>query len=134
MPFGLKNSATTFQRFMDKIFFNVHWIFVNLDDILVCIDNKKLYQEDLNKVFSILNENNLNISLAKCIFNVSKHDFQGFSVCAEDLLHINNRNQKPNSFSYPKDSKNLHKILSSLGFFCKLIPKKPVCYLLSERM
>ena len=35
MPFGLKNAAQTFQRFMDSVLQDLDYIFVYLDDILV---------------------------------------------------------------------------------------------------
>ena len=35
MPFGLKNAAQTFQRFMDSILQDLDFVFVYLDDILV---------------------------------------------------------------------------------------------------
>ena len=35
MPFGLKNAAQTFQRFIDSILQDLDFLFVYLDDILV---------------------------------------------------------------------------------------------------
>ena len=35
MPFGLKNTAQTFQRLMDRIFKGLPFVFIYLDDVLV---------------------------------------------------------------------------------------------------
>jgi cleavage and polyadenylation specificity factor subunit 1 len=35
MPFGLKNASMTFQRMMDRIFFDLPCVFIYLDDLLV---------------------------------------------------------------------------------------------------
>ena len=37
MPFGLKNSAQTFQRLMDTVLGDLDFLFVYLDDILVVV-------------------------------------------------------------------------------------------------
>ena len=41
MPFGLKNAAQTFQRFMDSVLQDLHFDFVYLDDILVASMSKE---------------------------------------------------------------------------------------------
>ena len=41
MPFGLRNAAQTFQRLMDNIMQDLHFIFIYLDDILIASKNKK---------------------------------------------------------------------------------------------
>jgi hypothetical protein len=35
MPFGLKNAAQTFQHLMDKLFPNLPFVYVYLDNILI---------------------------------------------------------------------------------------------------
>jgi hypothetical protein len=35
MPFGLKNAGMTFQRLMDRVLFDIPYVFVYLDDMLV---------------------------------------------------------------------------------------------------
>jgi Reverse transcriptase (RNA-dependent DNA polymerase) len=35
MPFGLRNAGMTFQRLMDKIFFDLPCVFIYLDDLLI---------------------------------------------------------------------------------------------------
>jgi hypothetical protein len=35
MPFGLRNAGMTFQKLMDKIFFDLHAVFGYLDDLLI---------------------------------------------------------------------------------------------------
>ena len=135
MPFGLKNAAATFQRFMDKIFSKVECVFIYLDDILVFSENEEQHTKDLDQVFRILAKNNLKVSLAKCIFNVPRLDFLGYSVSADGLLPTSNKITQLNSFPYPKDSKGLRRFLGMIGFYRKLIPNYATIVLpLSERM
>jgi hypothetical protein len=43
MPFGLKNAGMTFQRLMDRIFFDLAFTFVYLDDLLIASQNVEDY-------------------------------------------------------------------------------------------
>ena len=91
-----------------------------LDNILVYSDNKEQHQKDLDKVFSILNEN-FKIALGKCIFNVTKFKFLEFNLSKEEFLPANNKIQEMKSFQYPKDFKSLCRFLGIIGFYRKLM-------------
>ena len=54
MPFGLRNSGATFQRFMDDIFRDLDFIFVYMDDILVFSNTNEQHVIHLEKIFKIL--------------------------------------------------------------------------------
>ena len=45
---------------------DVGWIFVYIDDILVFSESEEQHHSDLEKVLSLLEENNLKISIDKC--------------------------------------------------------------------
>ena len=47
MPFGLKNAAQTFQRFMDSILQDLKFVFVYLDDILVASKSREEHKRHL---------------------------------------------------------------------------------------
>ena len=59
MPFGLRNSKSTFQRFMNNMFMDMSHIFVYIDDILVFSESVEQHYKDLKKVLLILKVNNL---------------------------------------------------------------------------
>ena len=52
MPFGLKNTGMTFQRFMDQIFHGLDFIYIN--DILVAIKSRREHITQLSEVLSWL--------------------------------------------------------------------------------
>lgn len=81
MPFRLKYSAATFQRYMDKIFRDIDciYIYIYIDYILIFSDTEHS-QKDTDTVFRILQENNFKISTSKSIFDVTSLDFLGFSI------------------------------------------------------
>lgn len=44
MPFGLRNSAQTFQRFMNEVVNDLDFVYVYIDDILVASINEELHK------------------------------------------------------------------------------------------
>ena len=68
MPFGLRNAAQTFQHFMDSLFKHLPFVFCYLDDIIIASNSLEEHIEHLRQIFTILQENGLQINPAKCVF------------------------------------------------------------------
>jgi len=70
MPFGLCNAPATFQREMNRIFFNLigKCVFIYIDDLIVFSESLEQHITDLESVFNILNVNGLKINIEKCHF------------------------------------------------------------------
>lgn len=54
MPFGLRNAAQTFQRFMNEVLGDLDFVFVYIDDILVGSENEEQHLTHLEEVFKRL--------------------------------------------------------------------------------
>lgn len=63
MPFGLSNAPATFQKFISSLFRNIPNIRYYLDDIIVYSELREQHIQDLKTVFTILDQNDLNIKL-----------------------------------------------------------------------
>ena len=70
---------------------DVDCIFVYIDDILVFSVSEEQHHSDLKKVLSLLEENNLKISIDKCQFYKSNIDFGAIIQVLKDL---NQRHKK----------------------------------------
>jgi hypothetical protein len=68
MPFGLKNPAMTFQRLLDRIFFDLPHSFCYLDDLLVASRSEEDHCRQLREVLSRLQQNGLVVNEEKCVF------------------------------------------------------------------
>jgi hypothetical protein len=65
MPFGLRNAAQTFQRFLDSLLKHLPFVFRYLDDIIIASHSPKEHHEHLRQIFTIHHENGLQINSAK---------------------------------------------------------------------
>ena len=59
MPFGLKNAAQTFQRFMDQVLRGLDFCYVYIDDILVASASPEEHQRHLRLIFERLTHHGL---------------------------------------------------------------------------
>ena len=74
MPYGLWNTAQTFQRFMDQVCLELFFVFVYMDDILVASNTPEEHDHHLQTFFTRLSQYGLVINPDKCQFGVSTLD------------------------------------------------------------
>ncbi len=80
MPFGLRNAAQTFQRFMDRLVKQLPFVFCYLDDLIIVSHMLEEHHVRLRQIFTILQETGLQINLAKCVFAAAAVEFLGHRV------------------------------------------------------
>ena len=82
MPFGLKNTGSTYQRMMTKMFESQMGknIEVYIDDMMV--KSKIVFKHigDLADIFKILRGHKLRLNASKCSFGVGLGKFLGYMV------------------------------------------------------
>ena len=133
MPFGLRNAGATFQRFMDHLFMSCEFTFVYMDDILVMSKDIEEHETHLRKVFKILSDAKLKISLGKCDFFKKSIDFLGFNISKDGLLPTAEKTRDICEFAEPQDSHSLRRFLGLVNFYRKLVPGfSEVVYSLTE--
>ncbi|XP_070171491.1 uncharacterized protein, partial [Polyergus mexicanus] len=85
MPFGLRNAALTFQRFMNIILSGLDFCVCYLDDILIASVNEKEHAVHLHTVFSRLKQFGMTINLSKCLFGKDEISFLGYLVSKQGI-------------------------------------------------
>ena len=123
MPFGLKNSAASFQRHMDTVLRGAEFCFCYIDDILIASTDFSKHLEHLREVLSRLDAAGLCISLRKCVFFAPEIDFLGYQVNADGILPPRSRVEALRSMTEPKDYKSLRRFLGMVGYFRRFIPR-----------
>lgn len=76
MPFGLRNAAQMFQRFINEITSDFEFCYAYIDDILVASSDEKEH-EHLRKLIKCLEESSILLSPGKCVFGANKVFFLG---------------------------------------------------------
>ena len=109
MPFGLRNAAQTFQRFIDNVLRGLPFCYAYVDDLLIASTTPEEHLKHLRLVFERLNEHGIIINPHKCIFGASELDFLGHHIrallhCRRKLRSSVNSHNRPPSTSYGSSS------------------------------
>ena len=107
MPFGLKNAAQTFQRFMDSILQDLKFLFTYMDDILVASKSTSEHKKHLEILFNRLEEHGLIVRVEKCTFGVSKIRFLGHEVDNDGIRPLPSKVEAIQKYSQPVTAKAL---------------------------
>jgi hypothetical protein len=114
MPFGLMNGPSSFQRLMTNILRDVIDVNVQvyLDDILIYSPSEAQHLKDLEKVLSILKENDLKISGGKSTLGAVEIDYIGHVISSDGIRPMPSKIE--DSRSWPRPS-TVYDVRSSLG-------------------
>ena len=87
MPFGLTNTPTTSQCFMNYIFSDLLDVcmLVYLDDILIYSDSEEEYIWHIHEVLRHLRQHNLYAHANKCFFNIQTVKYLGYILSLSGL-------------------------------------------------
>uniref|UniRef100_A0A5S6Q8D2 Reverse transcriptase domain-containing protein n=1 Tax=Trichuris muris TaxID=70415 RepID=A0A5S6Q8D2_TRIMR len=85
MPFGLRNAAQTFQRFMDEVTRGLDFCFVYLDGMLVASRSIQEHDAHLTHLFQRFEKYGTELNPDKCLFHQQELDFLGFHVFIDGI-------------------------------------------------
>jgi len=122
MPFGLRNSAQTFQRLMDHLFRLLGFAFTYIDDILVASRSAAEHQLHLRQIFTVLSDNGMVLNPAKCCFAQSSVKFLGHQVSASGVVPLARHVSAVQDFPQPGDVKALQRFLGLINFYRRFLP------------
>ena len=82
MPFGLCSAPSTFQRVMNRAFFELldKDVLIYLDDILVYSKDVETHVKLLDQVFALLNRYKLHVKAKKCALFLESIEFLGSKI------------------------------------------------------
>jgi hypothetical protein len=81
-PFGLPNTAQTFQRMMDRTIDGLEGVFAYMDDSRVGSPDRQTHLRHLEAFFTALATNGLAINLEKCVFAAPSTEILGHKISA----------------------------------------------------
>jgi len=80
LPFGLRNAAGTFQRFIDSKLRDLPHCIAYLDDILIFSPTKEAHESHINTILDRLNSTGLKVKVSKCEFMKESLEFLGYQI------------------------------------------------------
>lgn len=80
MPFGLRNAAQTFQRFIDEVLRGLHFSYAYIDYVLIASATPEEHRCHLRLVLERFQKHGIVINPSKCKFGVEELEFLGYTV------------------------------------------------------
>ena len=122
MPFGLRNAAQTFQRFMDQVLRGISNTYVYIDDILIASSSPEEHLQDLKSVFERVASRGIVINPSKCIFGVDQLDFLGHQVTSQGVAPLPDKVAVIGDFPQPTSPCQLRRLIGMLNFYHRFLP------------
>ncbi|GBO27474.1 Transposon Ty3-I Gag-Pol polyprotein [Araneus ventricosus] len=121
MSFGLRNAPSTFQRFINEVFFGLDFVFAYLDDILVASSTEDEHSEHLKVVFSRLEQYGLRINLGKSVTGVNQLEFLGYMITPEGSKPLPEKVNVILNYRIPETIHELRTFLGLINFYRRYI-------------
>ncbi|BHF72759.1 hypothetical protein SprV_0401583000 [Sparganum proliferum] len=122
MPFGLRNAAQTFQRFIDHVLRGLPFVYAYIDDLLVASRNEEEHKEHLALVFDRLDKFGVVINPSKCVLGVPSSEFLGHQVDSEGLRPLLSKVDAVRNFPPPTSKRQLQRFFGMVNFYCRFLP------------
>ena len=122
MPFGLRNAAQTFQRFIDQVCQGLDNTYAYLDDILVASSTPEEHEQHLRAVFERLTQHGVTINVAKCSFGEKSVTFLGHVISAAGIAPLPDKIQAIVDYPEPTSVKQLRRFDGLVNFYRRFIP------------
>ncbi|KAH9586005.1 hypothetical protein MS3_00007070 [Schistosoma haematobium] len=122
MPFGLRNAAQTFQRFIDSIVRDLDFVHVYIDDLLIASSNVDEHYQHLTLLFQRLPDNGIVVNPDKCELGKREIIFLGHVIKQEGILPCEDKVQAIKEYNEPSSLKELKAFLGLVNFYRRFIP------------
>ena len=122
MPFGLRNAAQTFQRFMDQVLHGLPAVYVYIDDVLVASATTEQHLKDLRAVFERLAAHGIVINPNKCLFGVTSLNFLGHNIDCHGISPTPEKVQAIREYPQPQSQRQLRRFIGLVNFYHRFLP------------
>ncbi len=123
MPFGLANSPSVFQAFMNDIFHDMldRWVIVYIDDILIYSDSQEEHIRHVRSVLKRLLQHQLYVKAEKCEFHQTNTSFLGYVISQDGVSMDDKKVQAVLDWPQPQTVKELQRFLGFANFYRRFI-------------
>ena len=117
MPFGLRNAAQTFQRFMDQVLRGLSFAYAYVDDVLVARTTADEHLHHLRIVFERLATHGIVINPSKCLYGVSELTFLGHHIDRHGIRPLPDKVQTVRTFPQPPFPSQLRRFIGLVTYY-----------------
>ncbi|KAL0161744.1 hypothetical protein M9458_045469, partial [Cirrhinus mrigala] len=123
MPFGLSNSPSIFQSFMNDVFRDMldKGVIVYIDDILIYSNSMSEHIQHVRKVLQRLIQYQLYAKLEKCEFHRTSTSFLGYIISPEGVAMDEKKVEAVLKWPQPRTLKELRRFLGFANFYRRFI-------------
>ena len=122
MPFGLRNAAQTFQRFIDEVLRGLDFVYAYIDDVLIASSSEAEHLAHLDILFNRLSKYGIVINPSKCIFGAASLEFLGHQISVHGISPLPQKVQAIQDFPAPSSLCKLREFLGLVNFYRRFIP------------
>lgn len=122
MPFGLRNSAQTFQRFISEVTRGLPTVFAYLDDVLIASRTPEDHEHHLRALFQRLQQYGLVVNASKCTFGASELEFLGHHISSKGIRPLRSHVKAIQDYPQPTTLRQLRQFLGLVNFSRRFIP------------
>uniref|UniRef100_A0A3B3SBH5 Gypsy retrotransposon integrase-like protein 1 n=1 Tax=Paramormyrops kingsleyae TaxID=1676925 RepID=A0A3B3SBH5_9TELE len=123
MPYGLANSPSIFQSFMNGVFHDMldKFVIVYIDDILIYSPSKQAHVRHVKQVLQRLREHHLYAKGEKCEFHQGKVKFLGYVIQPGEVAMDGQKITAIMDWPPPRTLKELQRFLGFANFYRRFI-------------
>ncbi|KAI2650216.1 Retrotransposon-like protein 1 [Labeo rohita] len=123
MPFGLVNSPSYFQAFVNDVFRDMlnRWVIVYMDDILVYSNSYAEHVQHVRSVLQRLVQHKLYAKEEKCQFHQESIAFLGYIISPEGVAMDEAKVKAVQNWPQPRTLKELQRFLGFSNFYRRFI-------------
>lgn len=122
LPFGLTNAPRQFQRIMLKIFKDIPYVKVFLDDILIFSSSEEEHYNHIQETLFILAKNNVAIQTEKCSLFMNELTYLGIKLNSQGYKADLSSLEKITNLPIPRTRKQVERILGHINWFRPFLP------------
>ena len=124
MPFGLTNAGASFCRLMEMVIGDQQFVTLlfYLDDICIFTNSADQMLDQIELVFSRLQQYQLKIKPKKSFFFQTEVSFLGHILLAKGISPNPEKVDKVWDWPVPKTSKEVHSFIGLASYYCRFIP------------
>uniref|UniRef100_A0A1X7TF55 Integrase catalytic domain-containing protein n=1 Tax=Amphimedon queenslandica TaxID=400682 RepID=A0A1X7TF55_AMPQE len=122
MPFGLRNAAQSFQRYIDDVLHGLPFCYAYIDDVLVASSTREEHISHLTAILTRFKKYGIVINSNKCVFANPSLSFLGYHIDQHGISPLEDKVHAICNYPQPTTPKQLRQFLGLVNFYHRFIP------------